>query len=288
MATGRTRRVLPISARGNASAARVEARTSTRLVAEGSAERRALMKMLRGFAVLVAFVAILMLIVAGPGTRFGLWNFRIGLALLRYAPYVGVAAIVLSLIVLVASRPRGGALALLVVALAFGCTSVVMPWKFFQRGKQVPPIHDITTDTREPPQFVAVLPLRKNAVNSATYGGDSVATLQQKAFPDIRPLHLSMPPGQAFERALTAAKATGWTIDAADSTTGRIEATATTRWFGFKDDVVVRIRAEGDGSRVDVRSVSRVGKSDLGTNASRVRAYLARLVSQSHASAADD
>ncbi len=237
------------------------------------------MKALRGVAVLVGFAAILMLVIAGPGTRFGMWNFRIGLALLRYAAYVGAAAFVLSLIALVVSRPRGGALVLLVVALAFGCTAFVVPWKFLQRAKRVPPIHDITTDTHDPPQFVAVLPLRENAMNSATYGGDSVATLQRKAYPDIGPLQLSIPPGQAFERAVTAAKAMGWRIDAADSTTGRIEATAATPWFGFKDDVVVRIRAEGNGSRVDVRSVSRVGKSDLGTNASRVRAYLARLAS---------
>jgi uncharacterized protein (DUF1499 family) len=235
------------------------------------------MKALRAVAVLVALLALLILVVAGPGTRFGLWNFRTGLALLRYAAYTGIAAIGLTLIALIASRPRGGALALLVVALAFGCAAFAVPWTFLRRAKQVPPIHDITTDTQDPPQFVAVLPLRKNALNSATYGGDSVAALQQKGYPDIKPLQLSIPPGQAFERAVSAAKAMGWTIDAADSTAGRIEATATTSWFGFKDDVVVRIRAENGGSRVDVRSVSRVGQSDVGTNASRVRSYIARL-----------
>jgi uncharacterized protein (DUF1499 family) len=70
-----------------------------------------------------------------------------------------------------------------------------------------------------------------------------------------------------------------WQIVSADTAAGRLEATATTRWFGFKDDVVVRIRPDATGSRVDVRSVSRVGKSDVGTNAARVRTFLARLAS---------
>lgn len=237
------------------------------------------MRALRVLALLVAVVAILMLIVAGPGTRLGVWNFRFGLALLRYAAYLGIVAIVLSAIALVAARPRGGSLAQLGLALALGCTAFAVPWMFLQRAKQIPPIHDITTDTREPPQFVAVLPLRRNAMNPATYGGDSVAALQHRAYPDIRPLTLDVPPGQAFDRALAAANAMGWTVEAADSTSGRIEATATTPWFGFKDDVVVRIGAEGAGSRVDVRSVSRVGVGDFGTNAARVRSYLARLAS---------
>lgn len=237
------------------------------------------MKALRVLAILVGILAILMVVLAGPGTRFGLWNFRIGLTVLRYSAYVGAAAVVLALIALVAIRPRGSVLALLILSLAFGVMAFYLPRKFFQRGKLAPPIHDITTDVKDPPQFVAVLPLRKDALNPATYGGDSVAALQQKAFPDIGPLHLGLAPGQAFDRALAAAQDMGWTIDAADSTAGRIEATATTSWFGFKDDVIVRIRAEGDGSRVDVRSVSRVGKGDLGTNAARVRSYLARLTS---------
>jgi uncharacterized protein (DUF1499 family) len=168
-------------------------------------------------------------------------------------------------------------LAVLVVALVMGSAAFVVPWMFLQRAKRVPPIHDITTDPKDPPQFVAVLPLRKDALNSPVYGGDSVAAKQEAGYPDIKPLSIAMPPGQAFDRALSAANAMGWTIVAADSTAGRIEATATTSWFGFKDDVVVRIRGENSGSRVDVRSESRVGGSDLGMNAARVRAYLARL-----------
>ena len=77
--------------------------------------------------------------------------------------------------------------------------------------------------------------------------------------------------------ALEAARASGWEIVAAVPQERRIEAVATTFWFGFKDDIVVRIRPAPGGSRIDVRSVSRVGRSDLGTNAKRIRAFLGRL-----------
>jgi uncharacterized protein (DUF1499 family) len=84
-------------------------------------------------------------------------------------------------------------------------------------------------------------------------------------------------PNIAFERAKGAVEEAGWQIAREDPSAGRIEAVATTFWFGFKDDVVIRIAADGPGSRVDVRSKSRVGKGDLGTNAQRIRAYQRRL-----------
>ena len=102
-------------------------------------------------------------------------------------------------------------------------------------------------------------------------------TAQRQAYPDIRPIALAAPPAEAFARALDAAKRMGWEIVVADAGTGHIEATATTPWFGFRDDVVVRVTPAAAGSRIDVRSVSRVGKGDLGTNAARVRRYAAML-----------
>ena len=232
---------------------------------------------LRALAMIAAAVAILLLVAAGPGTRAGLWDFRTGLGLIRWAAYVGLAGAVLALSALAVTRPRGAGLWILLTALVVAGAAVVLPWRWSQQAKRVPPIHDITTDTQDPPEFVAVLPQRTGAANPAAYGGDSVAVLQRQAYPDIRPLHLAVPPNMAFARALATARAMGWEIVAADTSAGRIEATATTRWFGFKDDVVIRIRPEAEGSRVDVRSVSRVGKSDLGTNAARVRSFLARL-----------
>jgi len=125
-----------------------------------------------------------------------------------------------------------------------------------------------------------VLPLREDAPNSAEYAGDSIAVLQRAAYPDVQPVQLTEAPGVAYTRALRAAESMGWTIVAADSLEGRIEATATTTWFGFKDDVVIRLRAEGAGTRLDVRSVSRVGRSDVGANAARIRAYVKALEAQ--------
>ena len=140
-----------------------------------------------------------------------------------------------------------------------------------------PPIHDITTDTSDPPLFVDVLPLRASARNSADYGGSRVALLQRAAYPDIVPIDLALAPAAAFAKARAAANAMGWAIVAADSSAGRIEATATTRVFRFRDDVVIRIRPRDGGSRLDIRSVSRIGGSDLGKNASRIREFIVRL-----------
>jgi uncharacterized protein (DUF1499 family) len=163
------------------------------------------------------------------------------------------------------------------MAFVLGAAAALVPYRWMQQAQRVPPIHDITTDTERPPEFQAVLPLRADAPNPAAYGGPEVAAQQRAGYPDIAPLTLELPPAEAYRQALDAAREMGWELVAADSAEGRIEATATTGWFGFKDDVVVRVAPAGAGSRVDVRSVSRVGKSDVGANAERIREYLARL-----------
>jgi len=119
--------------------------------------------------------------------------------------------------------------------------------------------------------------LRADAANPATYGGAEVAALQRQAYPDIKTVILELPMAQSFEAALGAARALGWQIVATVPTEGRIEATDTTFWFGFKDDIVIRVAPAGNRSLVDIRSVSRVGISDVGTNARRVRALMKRL-----------
>ena len=146
-----------------------------------------------------------------------------------------------------------------------------------RRAKGFPMIHDITTDTERPPAFVKILELRRGAMNPAEYGGDAVAAKQKAAYPDLVPAELSLPPEQAFDRALGAARSLGWAVVDADPAAGRIEATDTTALFGFKDDVVIRVAASPVGSRVDARSVSRLGKGDLGANAARLRRFLAAL-----------
>jgi uncharacterized protein (DUF1499 family) len=227
-------------------------------------------------APLIGVIAILLLLGAGPGARLGIWDFRTGFVLLRWGAYLGILAAGLGLLSLLWRAP-GARPGPALLAIVLGGTAALVPYRWMQKARQVPPIHDITTDVERPPEFQAVLPLRADAANPAEYGGREVAEQQRKAYPDVVPLVLEVPPGEAFRRALEAARGMGWEIVAADSTAGGIEATATTAWFGFKDDVVVRITPEGQRSRVDVRSVSRVGMSDVGTNAARIREYLGRL-----------
>ncbi len=224
-------------------------------------------------ALLVAGAGLVVLALAGPGSHLGWWHWRTGLGLLRWSAHLGVAGAVLGLVACLLGGPRRAC----APAVALGLAAAAVPWQFQRQARAVPPIHDITTDTEDPPRFVAVVPLRKEASNPPEYAGPEVAAQQKKAYPDLAGLTLSIPPEQAFARAQAVAVELGWEIVAAVPGEGRLEATDTTFWFGFKDDVVVRVRPQVGGSRVDVRSKSRVGRSDVGANARRMRRFLERL-----------
>lgn len=139
-----------------------------------------------------------------------------------------------------------------------------------------PMIHDVSTDTQDPPQFDRARDLRGPQENSLDYGGAAVAEKQHAAWPDLGPVHTDLAPEPAMNRALEAVRALGWELLNADFDAGIIEAYDRTRFFGFTDDVVIRVRpaASGGGSRVDVRSVSRVGLGDAGKNAERIRRFI--------------
>jgi uncharacterized protein (DUF1499 family) len=230
-------------------------------------------------ALVLAVLAGALLALSGPGVRAGWWDFRTGFSLLRWAAYGGLAAVVVGLAALVRTRPGGPSrgMPLAVLALIGGLVVAGIPWQWQRVARAAPPIHDITTDTDSPPEFVAILPLREDAPNPSEYGGAEIAQQQRQAYPDVRPLRLSIPELDAFRAALAAAEGMGWDIKDVDPVDGRIEATATTRWFGFRDDVVVRVGPEANVTRVDVRSVSRVGRGDAGENARRIRRYLTRV-----------
>jgi uncharacterized protein (DUF1499 family) len=224
-------------------------------------------------------VASALLFLAGPvGYRLGIVPLRTALlTVLRWGAYGAMAAAVVSLIGLVVTltRPKDARRGTSLAAVSFlvGVALIGIPGRF-RMGPPKPPIHDITTDMQDPPEYVAVLPLRAKAPNTTVYGGDKIASQQRTAYPDLQPLILNVPPPQAFDHALAKVREMGWDLVAEDATTGRIEATDTTFWYGFKDDVVVRVRPAEGGSRVDVRSLSRVGGGDVGTNAKRIRTYL--------------
>ncbi len=229
------------------------------------------------FAVLVSAAGAA---VSGWGTRADLWSFGVGFRILAWAVVGALLGAVLSLIGLIGTgkgKKRGRLRAVLGVMV--GAVVAGFPAVYMVKARSVPAIHDITTDWENPPAFSAIAPIRRGAPNPVEYGGAVVADQQRKAYPDIQPMLLDLPAGQAFDRALEAAREMGWEIVDANPAHGRIEATATTFWFGFKDDVVVRVSATDTGSRFDIRSLSRVGRSDVGANAARIRAYLAKLAS---------
>ncbi len=233
---------------------------------------------LLGFALALLFA--LALAISGPGHRFGLWDWRTGITILKWAAYGGIGAASVSLLGAVLARPGGGRRGFIfaLLGVVIGLAVTALPWQMRQTARGVPPIHDITTDREDPPKFKALLALRAGAPNPAVYGGPGIASQQLRAYPDIVPAVLELSPARAFERALATARDMGWTVVEADQAAGRIEATDRTLWFGFIDDIVIRVTpAAGNASRVDVRSLSRVGTSDLGTNAKRIRAFLARL-----------
>jgi uncharacterized protein (DUF1499 family) len=230
-------------------------------------------------ALLLVLASALAAILSGFGTRAGWWHFKTGFQMLTWAAYGGLGSAVVGAIgIPVALWRRQQRHAMISVGiLVLGVMVAGVPWQMKRTVQNVPAIHDISTDTDHPPEFVALLPLRKDAPNGTAYGGPEIAAQQHRAYPDIQPLTLHVPAEKAFSQALKAMDAMGWDIVDASPAEGRIEATDTTFWFGFKDDIVVRIRAKGDDSLVDVRSVSRVGKSDVGTNAKRIRKYEQKL-----------
>lgn len=223
--------------------------------------------------------AFALVVLPGPAYRLDLLALGSAFSLLRWGAWTGLAALAVGAIGAWLARPgqaRPG-FGLALVGLVLGAIAVGVPVALLQKARSVPPIHDISTDTETPPTFVAVLPLRKDAANPADYGGAEIARQQHQAYPDIQPALVALAAPQAYARALQVAQAMGWSIVATVPESGRIEATDTTLWFGFKDDIVIRVSAQGDASRVDIRSMSRVGRSDIGKNAQRIREFLQRL-----------
>jgi uncharacterized protein (DUF1499 family) len=238
------------------------------------------MRAARALVMAVCVAAFVMLIASGPGTRMGLWPWQTGISLVKWAAYTGMAGSAAALVLVAMTVvPRWRVRAWIpLAALVFGVIAFVPPLLLYQKAKGMPPIHDITTDYFDPPAFKTLMPVRQQAANGAAYGGTEIAKQQQQAYPDIKPVIVKTKPQETVQKAVDAARSLDWEIVSTDAATGRIEATDTTMWFGFKDDIVIRVLPHPDGgSRVDVRSMSRVGEGDVGANATRVRKFLAKL-----------
>lgn len=242
---------------------------------------------LAGFG--LAVLGVLVAYSAGFGYAHGWWTLRaafgrrlLGVPLLGVLPIGALLAALGALVSLGglvhAWRVRAGGAALGALGAALGVVPPLMVLHQFRLAKTVPPINDITTDVADPPAYVAAARDSLWRGKDLTFPAKWADTVRQ-AYPDLEPLVLAMPAGSAFALAKRTGEAmSGWVITAADSAAGRIEATATTRWFGFKDDVVIRVTPRGaDSAVVDMRSKSRVGRSDVGANAARIREYFAAL-----------
>ena len=169
---------------------------------------------------------------------------------------------------------------MLLLAMVLSLVPMIIMGPQIVKGRSVPAIHDITTDTDNPPEFRVMVKHRVHASNGLAYGTEELpaaelAALQLAAYPDVKHLESELSVADAVARSESVLEGQGLKIVSTDSEAGLVEATATTFWFGFKDDVVVRVVANAVGSRIDVRSVSRVGQSDVGVNAARIEAFLA-------------
>jgi len=228
-----------------------------------------------------ALVALLCLVTAPLGHKYGFVELLPAFGSLIVSLLAGAVIVIVGTVMIVVAHNKGllRDRNLTALAVVLGCIPIVVMLPQMLAGRSVPPIHDITTDVSDPPLFQAVLPLRADAGNPPGYGSkqqsaEELAALQEAAYPAVTSLETSLPMPQAVARAAEVLGAQGLELVDVSDDDGRVEATATTFWFGFKDDVVVRVRANRAGSTIDVRSKSRVGQSDLGANAARVIRFL--------------
>ncbi|HSH99187.1 MAG TPA: DUF1499 domain-containing protein [Reyranella sp.] len=228
----------------------------------------------------IACVAGLTVVACGPAHRYLNLDLDLVLTVYRYGFYVAAAAIALALATIVPTRPgdrRRGFVAA-VLAAGIGVAAAWSPAQWLLQARATPRINDVTTDPANPPSMVVTQQMRRGAANPAPYPGASAAAQQRSAYPDIAPIVLGVSPAEAFQLVDRVAMAMGWDVVARAPTEGRIEAVATSEWFGLQEDIVIRIRAEGTtSSRIDIRSKSRLGESDFGVNARRIRAFTEQL-----------
>lgn len=229
------------------------------------------------FALLVAVLGVCAAALMLFGARLGLWQPITGFGL--YRAYFNLLAMViagvglLALVIHFLRGERGGMIAGGLAAVAGLALLAPLGISTLNPTPRAAPIHDISTDTTNPPVFEVLDDTREGARNTLEYGGPELAEAQAAAYPDIAPLKTDLSSDVAYERALAVARDMGWTVVAEDTERLRFEAVARTPVFYFADDVVVVVTAQDGGSRIDMRGVSRVGRSDQGVNAARIRAF---------------
>ena len=223
---------------------------------------------------IIATAAVLVIAVMIFGAHLRLWEPIVGFGYIRnYLNPIGTSLFILSaigFIYQIMTSNRTGAIKSVIAMLIGAALIMPMVSSFIQPAKRAPAIHDITTDMTNPPEFLALDDKRSGARNSLIYAGEDVALIQKKMYPNIKPIQSNLSAPNAFAKTLIIAQEMGWEIISKDSEILRFEATAQTIFFGFLDDVVVKVTPANGGSRIDIRSVSRVGRSDKGVNTARI------------------
>ena len=225
--------------------------------------------MLRG-----AIVTIALLPFSVIGTRLGLFDFRVGLLCFVLSAIAGVFII---LVTAVATRKQKEEQAKrkLSQAAVISAIPVVLVAMAVSKGSQAPPIHDITTDLNKPPQFQAAEDRRNIGENSLEIAPATLSSLA-KHYPELAGHKSSLAMHEALLVAAKTAESLNWKIYYINeqASVSQFEAVDTTLWFGFKDDIAVRLSQVDSGTMIDLRSASRVGRSDLGANAQRIKDYI--------------
>jgi uncharacterized protein (DUF1499 family) len=232
------------------------------------------------FALIVLGISVLSLAIlglAGPAHRLGMSLDSADAIVLWAAHGCGAAAVVAIVAGVLAYRGRAWLrLTVAAAAVVIGVTGFVIGFDAYRRVWLVASFYVFSSVLVYPPTFTAVIARRADSPNRLDRT-PQLAELQRQSYSDLAPLTVATRPEQTFDRVLSVAQARGWEIVTADKSSGRIEATDTTRWFGFVDDISIRLTAWGSGTRVDVRSVSRTGIGDAGRNADRIRGFLKEL-----------
>lgn len=244
----------------------------------------------------LAIAPAVVILVGALGTKFGLWDWKLGFGAVMvrgplgvgWAPALAMLAIAVSLIGVIVSIWVGSwkrSLAALLISLATMGAFIVMGGQ----ARKAPPIHDVATNWNEPLMFSEAVMRERGpeanpvvlspvlAADHPTFGGKSIAEVNEQTCPAARPVLLQTSAEDAYARTRAALTKVGLKIVTDDPATGRLEAVATSFWYNFKDDLVARVAPEGSGARVDMRSVSRVGMSDLGQNCKRIDAVAAAI-----------
>ena len=225
---------------------------------------------------LVSLIAFLLVALPGPLYKYGIVDLGTAFTGFKFGVFAGIAALILLVLQMIFKR-KTVTLGSTVIALLLSAIAIAMPLSMMNKGKSVPPIHDISTDLINPPKFVAIAPLRADAPNPVEYAGAEAAKQQRDAYPDLQTLTYTQSKSELVKATEQAINNLGWDLVNSDVDKGIVEATDSTMWFGFKDDVVVRVTDNGSERLLDIRSKSRVGGSDLGKNAERIHNFINEL-----------